>query len=193
MFNNDKKIQKAISFIGKDGKYQKSPISKIKNEINGALRFAITKDTSNGRWVNGDLLFYEINGVSIYTDLNNVIFVNLETDTMFIRNNGNVSEEINPSDPEKKEYIVLYTDLGYEDNNEEFPLRWESFTGRTNVYNAIKANIEVIDIDKSIVLAETVNIKDALSVREFMNYIKNANLIEDDEDFDINEYSSEYI
>ena len=55
-------------------------------------------------------------------------------------------------------------------------------------------NLSLDDLDSldESVLAETVAMKDALTVREFVNYLKNSDII-DDELFDINDYSSEYI
>lgn len=189
----EKKIINPVTFVKPGEKYQQNPISKIENDINGITRFAILKTTENGKWLRGGMLFYELDGVSIYTEDTNIIFVNTDTKTMFVRDNERVLNEINPTDPEQKQYIILFTDLGYADtqDTEEFPLRWESVTGRTQAYETIKANADVIDIDKSIVLAETVAIKDALSVREFTNYIKNSNIIDDDS-FDINDYADEY-
>lgn len=189
----EKKIINPVTFAKPGEKYQQNPISKIENDINGITRFAILKTTENGKWLRGGMLFYELDGVSIYTEDTNIIFVNTDTKTMFVRDNERVLNEINPTDPEQKQYIILFTDLGYADtqDTEEFPLRWESVTGRTQAYETIKANADVIDIDKSIVLAETVAIKDALSVREFTNYIKNSNIIDDDS-FDINDYADEY-
>lgn len=192
MFDEEREIVSPIEFVGKG--VRQSPIYKIDNAVNGPTRFAILKTTDHGKWMRGGMLYYSLNGVSIYTDDTNIIFVNTDTNTMFVRNNDRVEAEINPSNPESKEYIILFTDLGYDSeySDDEFPLRWESVTGRTMAYETIKANAEIIDIDKSIVLAETVAIKDALSVREFINYLKNSDLIDDDS-FDINDYSSEYI
>ena len=60
-------------------------------------------------------------------------------------------------------------------------------------YEHIKANAAVIDVDKSIVLVDNVKLSDSLTVREFMNYLKNSDII-NEEDFDINDFSgSEYI
>ena len=101
--------------------------------------------------------------------------------------------EINPTNPEEKQYILLYTDIGYENSDEEFPLRWEAVSGRTNAYENIKINAPIIDIDKSLVLVETVAFKDSLTVRQFVEYLKNANII-DDSTFDVNDYSgSDYL
>lgn len=170
-----------------------SPIVFMDKEVNGTNNFAILKTTQNGKYVRGNLLYYELNGVEVYTELNNVIFVDVANKTMFIRQYDKVLNEISPEDPEQKQYIMLYTDIGYEDTEDEFPLRWEAVSGRTEAYENIKINASVIDIDKSLVLAETVAFKDCLTVRQFMNYIKNSNII-NDENFDINDFSgSEYV
>ena len=88
---------------------------------------------------------------------------------------------------------MLYTDLGYENDEEEFPLRWEAVSGRSQAYENIKVNAPVIDIDKSLVLVETVAFKDSLTVRQFIDYMKNGGFIKD-ETFDINDFSgSDYI
>lgn len=178
---------------GEDGAVD--AISFIQKDVNTVNQFAITRLTAGGKYVRGDLLFYSFNGIEIYTDIDNIIFVNRESKKLFIRQDQKVSAEINPKNPEEKQYIILYTDLGWDSvsDEEEFPLRWESVIGRTNAYNNIKDNADVIDIDKSIVLVETVQVKDSLTVREFMNYIKNSEIIID-ESFDINDYTGgEYI
>ena len=146
MFNNKKKVISPVEFLNPGEQYQQSPISKIENDINGITRFAILKTTDNGKWLRGNMLYYEMNGVSIYTEDTNIIFVNTETKTMFIRDNNKVEAEINPVSPEEKEYIILYTDIGYETAEEEFPLRWESIVGRTSVYENIKANIQSCNV-----------------------------------------------
>jgi hypothetical protein len=188
-------IKDAFRQIKEGESYVTSAFSSIENNVNGLTKFAINKFTDNGKWRRGSTLYYSFNGVEIYTDEDNIIFVNTENNTLFIRRNDKIESEINPKDPEQKQYIILYTDLGWDEvgNEDEFPLRWEAVTGRTQAYENIKDNADVIDIDKSIVLAETVAIKDALSVREFMNYLKNSQLIVD-ENFDINDYcSGDYI
>ena len=194
MFNEKPKARPAISFVDDDS-WKKKVISKIEDDINGVTKFAITKLTAGGQWMRGGLLFYSLDGVEIYTDPKNVIFVDTVNKTMFVREYEKVIKQLNPENPEEKQYIMLYMDLGYDDENlgvEEFPLRWEAVTGRTNAYENIKTNAAVIDIDRSLVLAETVSVKDSLSVRQFMDYLKNSNII-NDESFDINDYAgSEY-
>lgn len=191
-FKKEKKpIKQAIEFVEKGS--VESPISTINREINGDTNFAITKLTENGKYVRGNLLFYSLNGVEIYTEANNIIFVDLVNNVLFIREYEKMIQDISPEDPEQKQYIVLYTDISSNESEEErIPLRWEAYTGRMNTYEAIKVNAPIIDIDKSIVVVESVALKDCLSVREFVEYLKNANLTEKD-DFDINDYSSKYI
>lgn len=182
------KVIKPISFTGKG---TLSPILTMDNQINTEKRFAITAATENGKYVRGDLLYYKLNGVEIYTSLNNIIMVDTYNMTMFIREAAKVSSGILPENPEQKQYIILYTDLEYEDESTEYPYRWESIIGRKNVYNAIKANAAVINIDKSIVMVDTVAVKDSLTVREFVKYLQNANLVDEEDIFDIDEYCGE--
>lgn len=178
---NNKKVISPIEFVDK---IQESPISFMDKDINTESSFAILKTTAGGKYVRGNMLYYSLNGVEVYTDINNIIFVDTVNNTLFIKEYSKVINEIAPEDPEQKQYILLYTDIGYENSDEEFPLRWEAVQGRTNAYNSIKSNISVIDIDKSLVLVETVSFKDSLSVRQFVNYLKNANMVDDDLDID---------
>lgn len=189
---NNKPIQ-AVSFVDKSKgeKYQVKGLVGFEEDINGVTSFAITKLTEHGKYMRGNLLYYSMNGVEIYTDPKNIIFVDTVSKNMFIREYEKVIKEIAPDDPEQKQYILLYTDLGFDEDSmdqSEFPLRWESVTGRTQAYNNIKTNAPIIDIDKSIVLSETVSLKDALTVRQFAEYLKNAELIVDEE-FDINDFT----
>lgn len=186
---NNKKVVSPISF---SKNFRENPISFMQKDINKELNFAILKTTDGGKYVRGNMLFYSLNGVEVYTDMNNIIFVDVENNTMFIREYEKVINEINPEDPELKQYIVLYTDLGY-DEDDSIPLRWEAVQGRTKAYENIKINAPAIDIDRSLVLVETVAFKDALSVRDFVQYIKNADMVEED-GFDIDSFiGSEYM
>jgi hypothetical protein len=183
--DNNKDIEDAIEFS--DKKFE--AISFMNKEINGKDTFAITKFTNNGKYLRGNLLCYSLNGVEIYTDKENIIFVDLVNKKMFIRK---YEEKINQIDnitntPKDKEYIVLYTDID-DDGESDLPLQWEAYIGREDCYIGILSNVHNIDIDRSIVLVDTVPVKDALSVRDFVNYIKNADYIEDD-GIDINDYS----
>lgn len=188
----DKK-EDPINPIEFDSNFRENPIGFIEKDINTSTSFAILKTTEGGKYMRGNTLFYSLNGVEVYTDPDNIIFVDTINNTLFIKEYSKVIKEISPQDPEEKQYIILYTDLGYENTTEEFPLRWEAVQGRLEAYKSIKSNAPVIDIDKSIVLVESVSVRDSLSVREFVNYLKNANMVEED-GFDIDSYSgTEYI
>ena len=190
MFEDKKRIIQPLRYLKEGEKIQRPVFVSMEDNINGIDRFAITKLTHNGKYLLGDLLFYKLNGVEVYTDPSNIIFVDTINNTLFIREHEKVIKEVSPEDPDTKEYIILYTELGYdevESNLDEFPLRWEPVTGRKAAYENIKINAPVIDIDRSIVLVDTVSVKDALTVRQFMEYIKNSNIIED-ESFDIKDW-----
>lgn len=185
--------KKPISPVEFTNNVKENPISFMQNDINTETSFAILKTTDGGKYMRGNMLFYSLNGVEVYTESNNIIFVDTVNNTLFIREYSKVINEIAPTDPEEKQYIILYTDLGYEDGDTEFPLRWEATQGRKNAYENIKTNASIIDIDKSIVLVESVPIKDCLTVREFIKYLKNADMVPED-DFNIDEFSgSDYI
>jgi hypothetical protein len=64
-------------------------------------------------------------------------------------------------------------------------------TGRTEAYNYIKDNILLIgfDPDQSLVLTENVPYKDAKTVTQFIQYLQNG-LVEEDE-FNIEDYKFE--
>lgn len=186
-----KKIIQPIDFIKPGESYANNPIKKLE-QVNGITSFAILKTTEGGKYMRGNMLYYHLNGVSIYTDPNNVIFVDTVNNMMWVREYEKVLKEIEPDNPEEKQYIMLYTDLEYEDDENEYPFRWEAVTGRTNAYEAIKINAPVIDIDKSLVLVETVGFKDALTIRQFIDYLQNSDIIKDDsfstEDFTGSDY-----
>lgn len=183
-----KKIINPVEFVNKGESFASSPIERLE-QVNGTTSFAILKTTEGGKYMRGNMLYYQLNGVSIYTDPNNIIFVDTVNNSMWVREYEKVLKEINPDQPEEKQYVILYTDLCYEDDEVEYPFRWEAVTGRTNAYENIKINAPVIDLDKSIVLAETVALKDALTVRQFADYLKNSGIIEDDT-FSTEDYSS---
>ena len=182
--DNKKKLHSPIIFH--ESEYKINPLQPFDRLINGRNKFAITATTGNGKYVRDGYLFYKMNGIEIYAELNSILMINTVDKTVFIKTDKKLSESISPSDPELIEYVILYTDLGYEDGDE--PFRWVKVQGRTNAYNNIKDNATLINIDLSCIISESVALKDALSIREFCEYLKNANVFSDD-DFDINDYA----
>jgi hypothetical protein len=173
-----------IRFLEEEEELKYQPIKFMDQDVNSRFQYAILKTTENGRYVRGNMLYYSLNGVEIYTDINNIIFVDEQNKTFFVRNYESALSEIAPDNPEKKQYIVLYTDLEFDEFGNEIPLRWESYIGRMNAYEAIKTNISLIDPDKSLVLVENVALKDSLSIRQFVEYLVNADIVPDEIDFD---------
>ena len=188
-FDDDKEVIQPISFLEDGEEYTRKPVGFMEKEVNGKKAYAITSKTANGKYMRGNMLFFSLNGVEIYTDPNNIIFVDETNKTLFIRENSRIMNSINVSDPEQKQYIILYTDFGEDEDN---IYRWEALQGRTAAYESIKSNAPVIDIEKSLVLVDGIKVGEALNVREFCDYLKNSNII-DDESFDIHDYDSEYI
>ena len=183
---------KVVPGIIFDENWRQKALTRIE-ETNGESRFAISKLTAGGKFVRSNHLFYNMKGVEIYTDINNIIFVDLINNTLFIKEFAKIEKNINTKNPEERQYVILYTDLGFDDDYKDFPLRWESYTGRTPAYESIKVNLPVIDIDRSIVLTDNVPLKDAITVREFIDHLQNAEYV-DPEEINLDEYSSsEYI
>lgn len=163
------------------------------DEVNKEDSFAITKLTAGGKFVRGEHLFYNMRGIEVYTDIDNIIFVDLHNNTLFIKEFDKIEKNINTKNPNDRQYIILYTDLGFDGDCKDFPLRWESYTGREATYESLKPNLPVIDIDKSIVLTDNVPLKDAITVREFIEHLQNAGYVSPEE-INLEDYSSsEYI
>src|SRR5574344_1980193 len=181
----DNPIKKPLIFYDDKDNIKINPIYMIEDHPNDQNRFAILRTTENGKYVRGNSLFFRLGGFEIYTEINNAIFIDLTNKTAFIKEYQKVMEEITPVDPEKRQYIIMMKCC---DTDGDFYL-WEAMEGRTTMYNYIVDNIDSQNIDpqKSFVLTENVPYKDALTVYQFIQYLKNADLVEDD-GFDIDEW-----
>ena len=174
-----------ITFVDKDKHPVINPFYVLEDHPNDKNRFAILSTTENGKYVRGGMLVFTFNGIEIYTELKNAIFVDIPNKTVFIKDYSKVVEEITPKDPEERQYILLMKCT--EDDQDVY--FWEAMTGRLTAYEYIVNNIDelLIDPDNSFVLVENVPYKDALSISNFIRYLKNADLVEED-GFDIEEY-----
>ena len=161
------------------------PFVNLNETPNGEKRFAILRTTENGKYVRGDKLWFKLDGVEIYTDINSIIFVDMVSKTFVVQSADKILKEIIPEDPNHRQYILLMK--RYESNEEIF--QWESMTGRIETYNYIVDNIEIMGIDPkaSFVLTENVPYKDALTIADFVRYLKNSELVEND-GFEIDDY-----
>jgi len=160
-----------------------SPIYTVSDAIDGPDRFVIARTTDNGKWVRNGMIFYRLNGITIFADIDDIILVDLQNQTMTIRRGKNVKDMVTPEDPEYRQYLLL---MYLSDSNTS----WETIIGRNATYEYIKNNIEEFDPDQSLVLTENVPYKDAYSVTQFVKYVRNANLVDED-DFEIEAYSLE--
>lgn len=187
-FGENPKGRQAIYFIEDGEDYHVNPIYSIDEEKNSPDRFVIVKTTGNGRFLIGNKIHYRFNGIDIITDSDNAIFVDTINKTVFVREYEKALNEIAPVDPEKRQYVMLLYDPYSEDHNTE----WQSVEGRTAAYNYIKTHIELFDPKQSIVLTDNVALKDALTVSQFVKYLKNGDIIGDDgfdiEEFEMQEY-----
>ena len=181
----DNKVKNPLIFYDEKENIKINPIYMIEDHPNDKNRFAILRTTENGKYVRGDSLYFKLGGFEIYTEINNAIFVDLINKTVFIKEYQKVIEEITPVDPEKRQYIIMMKNI----NNDVEEYTWEAMEGRSTMYNFIVDNIETLNIDpkNSFVLTENVPYKDALTVYQFIQYLKNADLVEED-GFDIDEW-----
>lgn len=191
--NMGKKMQKAnsdiispVTFSEKAKAKGVNPFYSLDDKVNDDKKFAILRTTENGKYVVGGMLFFRYKGIEIYTGINNVIFVDTINDTLFIGENEKVQEEINPTDPENKQYILLMKTM---DGDNDYYI-WEAMTGRLATYKYIIDNIEALGIDpeNSLVLVDTVPYKDALTISNFVKYLQNAEIVPED-GFDIDYYT----
>lgn len=167
-----------------DKNYKEKPFSYIDNDINSSSKFVITRLTDNGAYVKGGMLYFRLNGVDIFAELDEAIYVNKENNSITIKKSKMDNLDDSTIPPEERQYIILQ----YDYSGDEDGYSWNSMTGRTITYEYIKANIDLFNPDESIVLTDNVPIKDALTVTQFVKYLKNANLVPED-DFDIDIYS----
>lgn len=97
--------------------------------------------------------------------------------------------------PNEKMYLVLLKG-DYIDNEVAEYRDFEWIVGRQNLYEYLRDHITnegddcfIIDIHKSLIISESVNILDSISVYEFMKSFKD--IVNDDTGFDIEEYNIE--
>lgn len=135
----------------------------------------ITKNDK--QYVKGSKLCVQFNGVTIYADLDQRIIINRKNNTVYMEK----IKQLAP--PEEREYVLL---IQYYDEYES--RTYESVVGRQAVFDHIKTMIDDINIRSSLVLVETVPIKDSLTVYEFMKKCIEENIVDNSDGFDIEEY-----
>ena len=132
--------------------------------------------TSDDReYVRGDKLCVTYNGIEIYADLNQIIYINTKNNTVYIKENKKLSE------PENREYLILLA--SFDGTN-----TYQGILGRQATFDYLKGIIEEIDVDSSMILAETVAFKDSITIYEFMKKCIDEELVQNDDGFDIEDY-----
>ena len=176
----DEKIIDPIFFYKDAVNHIVKPTYNLDDHPNEKYKFAILRSTENGKYVVGGLLHFELNGVQINTELNNVILVDLLNKTVLIKEFDKINETISPEDPEERQYIILMSCINEETGEDEY--RWEAMQGRSTMYKYIADNEDMLEIDpdKSLILTDNVAFKDALTVRQFVRYVKNKGMFEND-------------
>ena len=185
MNNHDPKPINPLVFLEKGQKVPaKSPLIFLDREETSTM-FSITKLTDNGKYVKGGMLYYKMFDVEIMADIDATIYVNLAEKSYIVKLNKS-NESIQSQDPVTQQYVILL----YSVSDDSSECVWMSVEGRENCYNLIKEQIStyLYDPDHSIVLTGSVSLDDCLTVTEFVNYLKNSNVIEED-DFDITQYT----
>jgi len=175
-------VKKPFIFTNKD---KVNPFRNINESPNGETRFAILRTTENGKYVRGGKLWFKLGEVEIFTDINSIIFVDTVNKTFFVQNAEKIIKEIAPEDPEHRQYILLLKCI----ESGEDVYRWEAITGRIETYNYIVDNVEEMGIypTESLVLTENVPYKEAFTIADFVRYLKNSELVEND-GFEIEDY-----
>ena len=158
-----------------------NPFVDVKSAIDTPTKFAILRTTENGKYVRGNKLYFKLNGVELYTDINNIIFVDTESNTYIVETGEKILEEVSPSNPKEKQYVILIKSY-----DEDTSFRWEAITGRMETYNYIVENIEDINPKESIILTDNVALKDALTIEQFVKHVQSVENIDDG--FDIEDY-----
>lgn len=87
-------------------------------------------------------------------------------------------QNIIKNNPELKEYLLCIAGKDGADDT------WEMITGRTELYETIKNNIEWIDLERSFVLLSTAKLENRKSIVAFMKYCERFF----NDSFDIEDY-----
>ena len=84
---------------------------------------------------------------------------------------------VDENDPGKTKTFLLLI-YGTDNDGEDF-YHWEMCVGRQNAYDCVKAFIEIIDFDKSYIVAEDSIIEDKVRVIDFLKHVIESGKIED--------------
>ncbi len=150
----------------------------IKSTDRNEFQYVITK--KDRQHVRGDKICVEIGGFYIYTDIDNAMLVNTLTKEVHIY----YAEELSPS--EEREYLILMVYL-----DDEMENAYQGMVGRQETFDYIVENAELLDFDKSMIMAETTKLKDMITIYEFMKMCIDQETVNNPTGFDPDDYGSE--
>ena len=150
----------------------------IKSTDRNEFQYVITK--KDRQHVRGDKICVEIGGFYIYTDIDNAMLVNTLTKEVYIY----YAEELSPS--EEREYLILMVYL-----DDEMENAYQGMVGRQETFDYIVENAELLDFDKSMIMAETTKLKDMITIYEFMKMCIDQETVNNPTGFDPDDYGSE--
>lgn len=192
MSKNNHDEKKIISPIHSTPNGVTSPIYFLDDNINTENRFIITRFTDGGKYVRGNMIFYTMKGVEIYAELEDAIYVDLINHTAVVKKFKEIEDETTKVDPEERQYILMLVPYGYEECDNDTSCKWVAMQGRTSTYEYIRDHIESYEFDpaRSLVLTQNIKFKDAFTIVQFVDFIKNSDMVAED-DFDIHYYTDE--
>lgn len=148
-------------------------------KINEGNKHEIIITQNDRQYVRGDQICYEYKGITIFADIEDAIIVNTAMSTISIKKFKTLSP------PEEREYLILLS----ENSDEEEENRFQGIIGRQETFDYLVSMIDSIDIHKSIILAETTCLRNAISVYKFMNRCITDGLIQNNSGFDIEDFN----
>ena len=162
-------------FIQTDGSKNTNPFVHLDGSDNDDGVLVITKEER--QYVRGNSLYVKYKGIAIITDIDDAVSINTYNDEIHIFRR----DELEP--PEKKEYLIL---LVY--NDEDIEDSYQGILGRQEAFDYIVKNADIIDMNKSMILAETTKMKDMWSVLKFTKMCINNQMVVNDTEFNPREY-----
>ena len=150
----------------------------MKSTDRNEFQYVITK--KDRQHVRGDKICVEIGGFYIYTDIDNAMLVNTLTKEVYIY----YAEELSPS--EEREYLIL---MVYVDDTMDNA--YQGMVGRQETFDYIVENAELLDFDKSMIMAESTKMKDMITIYEFMKMCIDQDAVDNSTGFDPDDYGSE--
>lgn len=150
-------------------------------DVNDRDQTIITRNTPGAILQNK--LFTRISGWDLYTDIDDTIIIDRHGANIFILRNA-IEDDISPAN--EREYLLLL--VGLEGTEEEFEDTFRGVIGRQNVFETVLSIVDVIDLHKSKILAETTKLKGAISLFQFMKMCVDKDLVDNPWRFDPYDY-----